>query len=95
MSEAQVPIALLVDCDLSGRAFLRARLKRAAYAVEVAGSAEAALECFRPGTVDVVFMDMLMPGIDGVSMVEICFTDALIGPAAREPAGLHAALEHA
>ena len=66
MSEAPVPTALVVDDDITGRAFLRALLKRAGYVVEVAGSGEAALECFRPGTFDVVFMDMLMPGIDGV-----------------------------
>jgi len=93
MSEAQVPSALVVDCDLGGRAFLRALLQRAGCAVEVAGSGEAALECLRPGTFDVVSMDMLMPGFDGVSMVEICFTDALSGPAAREPVGVHSALE--
>ncbi len=66
MSEARVATALVVDDDITGRAFLRALLRRAGYAVEAAGSGEAALECFRPGAFDVVFMDMLMPGIDGV-----------------------------
>jgi len=88
-----VPTALVVDCDLGGRAILRALLQRAGCAGAVAGSGEVALGCFRPGTFDVVLMDMLMPGIGDVSMVEICFTDALFGPAAREPAGVHSALE--
>lgn len=66
MSETHLPSALMVDDDSTGRAFLRALLKRAGYAVEVADSGEAALECFRAGAFDVVFMDLLMPGIDGV-----------------------------
>ena len=66
MSETRMPNALVVDDDITGRSFLRALLKRAGYAVEVAASGEAALEMFKPGAFDVVFMDLMMPGIDGI-----------------------------
>ena len=66
MPDARMPNALVVDDDITGRSFLRALLKRAGYAVEVAASGEAALAMFQPGAFDVVFMDLLMPGIDGI-----------------------------
>ncbi len=66
MSDAQQLRALVVDDDVTGRAFLRAQLKRAGYMVEVAPDGETALQMFRPDACDVVFMDMMMPGMDGV-----------------------------
>jgi CheY-like chemotaxis protein len=66
MSDAPQLRALVVDDDVTGRAFLRALLKRAGYAVEVAPDGETALQMFRPDAYDVVFMDMMMPGMDGV-----------------------------
>lgn len=66
MAEPRPPTALVVDDDVTGRAFLRALLRRAGYVVEVAASGEEALAQFTPASVDVVFMDLLMPGIDGV-----------------------------
>ena len=66
MPDARMPNALVVDDDITGRSFLGALLKRAGYAVEVAASGEAALAMFQPGAFDVVFMDLLMPGIDGI-----------------------------
>ncbi len=66
MSDADLPRALVVDDDVTGRAFLRALLRRAGYAVEVAPDGETALQMFRPDAYDVVFMDMMMPGMDGV-----------------------------
>jgi CheY-like chemotaxis protein len=66
MDESGKPLALVVDDDVTGRAFLRALLRRAGYAVELASSGEEALLRFRPGTLDVVFMDIRMPGIDGI-----------------------------
>ena len=66
MSDAPQPRALVVDDDVTGRTFLRALLKRAGYAVEVAPDGETALQMFQPDAYDVVFMDMMMPGMDGV-----------------------------
>jgi CheY-like chemotaxis protein len=67
MPEArQSPLALVVDDDPTGRAFLRALLRRAGYVVEVAASGEEGIERFTTLAPDVVFMDMMMPGIDGV-----------------------------
>jgi hypothetical protein len=60
------PRALVVDDDVTGRAFLRALLRRAGYLVDVAEDGETALRMFRPDAYDVVFMDMIMPGMDGV-----------------------------
>ena len=66
MVEAPAPVALVVDDSAPGRTFLRALLKRAGYVVEVAESGEQALALFVPGKFDIVFMDILMPGIDGI-----------------------------
>jgi CheY-like chemotaxis protein len=66
VSEAPPPRALVVDDDVTGRAFLRALLRRAGCVVDVAQDGETALRMFRPDAHDVVFMDMIMPGMDGV-----------------------------
>lgn len=66
MAEQRRQSALVVDDDGTGRAFLRALLRRAGYAVEVAVSGEEALARFVPAEFDVVFMDVVMPGIDGI-----------------------------
>lgn len=66
MPEHPLPVVLVVDDASTGRTFLRALLKRAGYAVETAASGEEALAVFVPGKFDVVFMDIRMPGINGI-----------------------------
>jgi CheY-like chemotaxis protein len=66
MSEPSLPVALVVDDASTSRIFLRALLKRAGYAVETAASGEEALARFVPGKFEIVFMDIVMPGIDGI-----------------------------
>jgi CheY-like chemotaxis protein len=66
MIEPKKQTALVVDDDATGRAFLRALLRRAGYHVEVATSGEEALQMFTPGAFEVVFMDIRMPGLDGI-----------------------------
>jgi CheY-like chemotaxis protein len=66
MDEVNGKKALVVDDDATGRAFLRALLKRAGYVVDTANSGEEALEKFSPGVFEMVFMDIRMPGIDGI-----------------------------
>lgn len=66
MADAGPPTALVVDDDQLGRLFLRALLDRAGFAVTLAASGDEALRMFSPEAFDVVFMDMQMPGIDGV-----------------------------
>jgi len=56
---------LLVDDSKSARFFLKNLLKHLDIAVEMAESGEQALELLKIRTPDIVFMDHLMPGIDG------------------------------
>ena len=57
---------LVVDDDPAFRQGLRASLKTSGYAVDVARNAEQALEYVRQRPVDVVLLDINMPGIGGV-----------------------------
>jgi two-component system KDP operon response regulator KdpE len=57
---------LVVDDDPTFRKGLRASLKSSGYDVDVARNAEQALECVRQRPVDVVLLDINMPGIGGV-----------------------------
>jgi CheY-like chemotaxis protein len=66
MAEPISPTALVIDDDVTGRLFLRGLLRRAGYVVEAVSSGEEALLHFEPGKFDVVFMDLLMPGMDGI-----------------------------
>jgi len=57
--------ALVVDDSRSARAFLARILERYALQVDSAESAEEALEYLKQKRPDVIFMDHLMPGMDG------------------------------
>jgi two-component system, OmpR family, KDP operon response regulator KdpE len=57
---------LVVDDDPTFRQGLRASLKTSGYDVDVARNAEQALEYVRQRPVDVVLLDINMPGIGGV-----------------------------
>jgi two-component system, OmpR family, KDP operon response regulator KdpE len=57
---------LVVDDDPTFRQGLRASLKSSGYEVDVARNAEQALEYVRQRPVDVVLLDINMPGIGGV-----------------------------
>jgi signal transduction histidine kinase/DNA-binding response OmpR family regulator len=59
------PSVLVVDDDPSARDLLKRYLKRAGYAVTVAGSGEEALRLARAATPDIVTLDVLMPQMDG------------------------------
>ena len=59
-------LVLVVDDDMMQQEVARQLLERLGYAVEVAGSGEAALELLRDHPVDLLILDMVMPpGIDG------------------------------
>lgn len=58
-------IALVVDDELSNRVILKALLKRLGYQVAEAKDGEQAVAVFQELGPDVVFMDVMMPGIDG------------------------------
>ncbi len=57
--------ALLVDDSKSARFFLRNLLQKNKIEVDMAESGEAALEYLKNHRPDIIFMDHLMPGIDG------------------------------
>jgi CheY-like chemotaxis protein len=61
--------ALVVDDSRSARVVLSRMLERYGIAVDSADSAEAALEYLKEGRPDVIFMDHLMPGMDGLQAV--------------------------
>ncbi len=62
--------ALVVDDSKSARAFLSRILERHEIAVDAAESAEAALEYLTRNRPDVIFMDHMMPGMDGFQAVQ-------------------------
>ena len=61
--------ALVVDDSRSARVVLSRMLERYGILVDSADSAEAALEYLRDRRPDVIFMDHLMPGMDGLTAV--------------------------
>ena len=63
------PRALIVDDSHIARYILSCELERLGYEVEVAESAEAAFRLLGQPLPNVVFMDHLLPGIDGIEAV--------------------------
>ena len=62
--------ALVVDDSKSARAFLARILERHEIVVDAAESAEAAIDYLSRNKPDVIFMDHLMPGMDGFQAVQ-------------------------
>jgi CheY-like chemotaxis protein len=62
--------ALVVDDSKSARAFLARILERHEITVDAAESAEAAIEYLTRHKPDVIFMDHMMPGMDGFQAVQ-------------------------
>jgi DNA-binding response OmpR family regulator len=60
---------LVVDDDRNVRDVVRRYLERAGYAVLVAGDGEEALRLIDAGAPDLVVLDLMLPGIDGL---EVC-----------------------
>jgi CheY-like chemotaxis protein len=67
--------ALVVDDSKSARVVLSRMLEKYGIEVATADSAESALERLRQEHPDVVFMDHLMPGMDGLEAVRIMKSD--------------------
>lgn len=61
---------LVVDDELSIRISLGDLLRRDGYQVEVAESAESALEMLKTQSFDLLMVDVKMPGMDGLEMLE-------------------------
>jgi len=60
---------LLVEDDPAARQGLELALRRLGYQVRPAGTGEAALDSIRQDAVDVVVLDVMLPGVDGF---EVC-----------------------
>ncbi len=65
-----MPHALLVDDSRTARAVLKHMLSKESYEVEAVESAEQGLEYLKEGSTDVIFMDHMMPGMDGFQAVK-------------------------
>ncbi|TLZ27379.1 MAG: response regulator [Gammaproteobacteria bacterium] len=68
--------ALIVDDSKSARVFLARALEKYDIDVDAAESAEAAIEYLSSNRPDVIFMDHLMPGMDGFQAVQAIKTEA-------------------
>jgi CheY-like chemotaxis protein len=61
--------ALIVDDSAVGRLILGRLVRRAGWHVEEADGGEAALELLERDPPDIVFLDLLMPGLTGVDVL--------------------------
>ena len=61
---------LVVDDDPTQRRLMQAVLERQGHHPEMAESGEAALERLKRGGVDVILLDLVMPGMDGMETLE-------------------------
>ena len=68
--------ALIVDDSKTARLFLARALEKYDIDVDAADSAEAAIEYLSSNRPDVIFMDHLMPGMDGFQAVQAIKNDA-------------------
>ena len=69
-------VVLVVDDDPVNRTILTRALKRDGHAVRTATTGEEALESLRASSADVVLLDVVMPGMDGVEVLEELKRDA-------------------
>jgi CheY-like chemotaxis protein len=69
------PRALIVDDDVVGRISLRKLLTDCGYAVELAQDGAQGFERFEASRPDIVFMDMLMPVMDGLESTRLIKRD--------------------
>ena len=60
---------LVVDDDDNQRLLYRQELELAGYEVATAANGPQALECVHEGGIDVVLLDIAMPGMDGVEVL--------------------------
>jgi adenylate cyclase len=61
---------LIADDDGVSRKLLRRLLEREGYAVRAAADGVEALELYAEGGIDIVLLDIVMPGLDGISVLE-------------------------
>ena len=64
------PTVLIADDDGISRKLLRRLLEQDGYAVRAAADGVEALELFAEEDIDIVLLDIVMPGLDGISVLE-------------------------
>lgn len=68
MSITKKPLVLVVEDELPVRELLRLHLELAGFAIEECGDGRAALRRIRDTAFDLVILDIMLPGLDGVSL---------------------------
>jgi DNA-binding response OmpR family regulator len=71
---------LVVEDDSHIADFLERGLTEHGYAVDVAGSAETALDLVSEGVHDALIVDLMLPGMDGLSFIERCRGQGVAAP---------------
>jgi len=61
---------LVVDDDQSLQSIIEMRLRHAGYEVEKAADGEEAMSCMKKSPPRVVFLDIMMPGMDGFEVLD-------------------------
>jgi len=61
---------LIVDDDAHIRQSLTYFLQKAGYSVTATGDPQEALQCLQAGPFDLIFLDLKMPGMDGIALLE-------------------------
>jgi CheY-like chemotaxis protein len=62
---------LIVDDDIAVQATIRLLLERAGHSVVVAGDGRKGLATFEAGDFDLLFLDIFMPGMDGLETMRL------------------------
>ena len=70
------PLALIVDDELTNRMILRSLLKKQGYDTVEAENGRQAVELFRERQPDIIFMDVMMPEMDGYEATRIIKAEA-------------------
>ena len=68
--DTSAPVVLVVDDDAANRDVLGRRLARLGYQVIEAADGSQALEALGRGGIDVVLLDLMMPVVDGIAVLE-------------------------
>jgi CheY-like chemotaxis protein len=62
---------LVIDDDVAVQATIRILLERAGHSVDVAGDGRKGLALFEAGEFDLLFLDIFMPGMDGLETMRL------------------------
>jgi DNA-binding NtrC family response regulator len=65
-----MPRILLVDDDDLSRQAVHRMLERGGYEVRSTGNGREAIDSYRPGEVDLVITDLIMPDTDGLEIIQ-------------------------